>query len=227
MKRIWELDALRGISMIWVVILHLLYDLQSPVLLNPVVDLLRRAVGIVFVMLSGLCVTLGKRNLRRGGVVLGCAMVITLVTAVMAHCGMLSPTIIIRFGVLHLIGCAMLLWSLFKKLPTWALVAVGLVLVVLGYALADVYVETPWLFPLGLHRRDFSSGDYFPVMPFLGWFLLGAVLGRMLYKNKQTRLPGFPMEAAPVRFFCWCGRSCLWIYLIHQPVLYFLLALFA
>ena len=227
MKRIWELDALRGISIIWVVILHLLYDLQSPVLLNPVVDILRRAVGIVFVMLSGLCVTLGKRNLRRGAVVFGCAMVITAVTALMAHWGMLPPAIIIRFGVLHLIGIAMLLWSVCKKLPTWALLAAGLILVAVGYAIADVYVQTPWLFPLGLHRRDFSSGDYFPLMPFLGWFFLGAVLGRTLYKYKQTRLPGFPLEAAPVRLFRWCGRNCLWIYLLHQPVIYLGFVLFS
>lgn len=225
MKRIWELDALRGISIWWVVVLHLLYDLQSPILLNPVVDFLRRAVGIVFVALSGLCVTLGRNSLRRGAVVFGCAMAITAVTAAMAAVGLLPPQTVIRFGVLHLIGSCMLLWPLFKKLPTWGLLAAGIVLVIVGYGLADVRVETPWLFPLGLHRRDFTSGDYFPLLPFLGWFFLGAVAGRTVYREKQTRFPRFPADAAPIRLFRWSGRRCLWIYLIHQPVLYGLLLL--
>lgn len=223
MKRIWELDALRGLGILSVIILHLLYDLSSPILLNPVVDAFRRGVGIFFVLLSGLCVTLGKKTLKRGLTVFFWAMVITAVTAIMAHWGFLPRTTVIRFGVLHLLGVCMLLWPLWKKLPTWALMAVAVVLVMLGHGVKHILVESPWLFPLGLRRGDFSSGDYFPLLPFLGWFLLGAGLGRTIYKEKQTRFPRVCEKGPVLAGLCWCGRNCLLLYLLHQPVLFFIL----
>ena len=80
-------------------------------------------------------------------------------------------------------------------------------------------METPWLFPLGLTTGDFASSDYFPLLPFLGFFLLGTVLGRTVYSKKQTLLPRVNSKNFLLRFLQWCGRQSLWIYLLHQPVL--------
>ena len=99
-------------------------------------------------------------------------------------------------------------------------------LVGLGYWFSTVTVENPWLFPLGLTAKGFVSGDYFPLLPQLGWFLLGAFLGKTLYRRKTTLFPRFPAQAAPIGALCWCGRHSLWIYLLHQPLLYGLTLLF-
>lgn len=220
-SRIWELDALRGISILCVIGLHLLFDLQVfiglPLLQHPLIQLINAAAGISFVTLSGLCVTLGKRPARRGLVVLGWAMAITIVTWVMAKLGVMDENLIIRFGVLHLLGVCMLLWPLFRSLPTWFFLVGSLVIIPLGTAAASIQTEIPWLFPLGLRTARFSSGDYFPLAPYLGWFFLGVFLGRTLYRNKQSLLPDFPCS---FRFFRWCGRHSLLLYLIHQPILY-------
>ena len=71
----------------------------------------------------------------------------------------------------------------------------------------------------------FSSSDYFPLLPYLGWFLLGACLGRLLYSERRSLLPDFPAGAWPIRALRWCGVHSLWIYLLHQPVLYALVQL--
>ena len=76
-----------------------------------------------------------------------------------------------------------------------------------------------FLFPLGLLYPGFSSGDYFPLLPNLGYFLLGTVLGRTLYKKKESLLPGINANGPGLRFLCWCGQQSLWIYLLHQPIL--------
>ena len=68
----------------------------------------------------------------------------------------------------------------------------------------------------GFAYYGFASSDYFPLMPNLGYFLLGAALGRRLYPRKESR---FPVEKVPAPFLCWCGRHSLLIYLLHQPVL--------
>ena len=216
-QRIWELDALRGLCILFVIGLHLMFDLQLPLLQHPAMVIFNAAVGISFVVLSGLCVTLGRRPVRRGLQVFGCAMVITLVTWGMAKLGFLHPTLIIRFGVLHLLGLAMILWPLFRKLPTWLLAVLGGVILALGYWFKTMTVTVGWLFPLGLMAPGFSSGDYFPLAPFLGWFFLGAVLGRKIYGEKRSIFPDFSKNFA---FFCFCGRHSLLLYLLHQPILY-------
>lgn len=222
--RIWELDALRGICILLVIGLHLMFDLQLPLLQQPAMVVFNAAVGIAFVVLSGLSITLGHHPVRRGLQVFGCAMVITLVTWAMAKLGFLHPNLIIRFGVLHLLGICMTLWPLFRKLPTWVLAALGAIILALGYWFKTLTVEIGWLFPLGLMSPGFSSGDYFPLAPFLGWFFLGAVLGRKIYGKKQSIFANFSKFFA---FFCFLGRHSLMIYLLHQPILYVFILLLA
>ena len=189
--RIWELDAFRGVAILAVILVHLLFDLRYFLGLNlgydnTVFQFIMQYGGVVFVVLSGICVTLGRRSLRRGLIVFGCAMAVTLVTEAMVWLGLDSGSIVVRFGVLHLLGLCMLLWPLLRRLPTGAMAVLGLVLVVLGYWFRTFQVEAAWLFPLGLTAPGFSSSDYFPLLPHLGWFLLGAVLGRTAYREKQT-----------------------------------------
>ena len=183
--------------------------------------------GVIFVVLSGCCATLGSRSFRRGCIVFSCGMLISLVTFGMYRLGMASRDVIVWFGVLHLLGVCMMLYPVYKKLPTQALAAVGVVLVVTGYLILGTVVEAKFLFPFGFVYEGFTSSDFFPILPHLGWYMLGTVLGRTVYADKKTRLPGTFRESAIARFFCWCGRQSLFIYLLHQPVVYGLLELIA
>lgn len=228
-NRIWELDALRGIMILGVVFIHFCFDLDYflgvDLIRNPVVQLVMDRCGMSFVVLSGLCATLGRRSLRRGAQVFGCGMLITAVTAGMVLLGLADRFLIIYFGVLHLLGVCMMLWPLLRRLPVWARLALGLALIGLGYWFQTFTVDTFWLVPFGLVPPDFSSSDYFPLLPGLGWFLLGACLGTALYRQRRSLLPNFPVQNPAVRFFRWCGTHSLWIYLLHQPVLYAIVSL--
>ena len=230
-KRIWELDVLRGIMILGVVVVHLLFDLQYflgiDVVKHPLLQHCLDRCGFLFVILSGLSVTLGKHHIKRGLQVFGCGMLITAVTAGMYFLGFVDKFIIIYFGVLHLIGVCMLLWTAFRRLPPWAAALLGAGFVVLGVYLRSVQLGSFWLVPLGVTFPGFSSSDYFPLFPHLGWFLLGASLGPLLYKEKRSRLPWRYQNCAAARFFGFCGRHSLWIYLIHQPILYSILMLCA
>lgn len=230
-QRIWELDALRGFCILCVILVHLIFDLNYFLDLsignNAVFLTVQKYGGAVFVVLSGLCVTLGRRSFRRGVIVLGCGLLVTGVTYGLKLVGLDNGSISIWFGVLHLLGVCMILWPLLKRMPTWLLAVWGLALVVAGYAIADtVITDNVWLYPLGFRVYGLGSGDYFPLMPNLGWFLLGAVLGRTLYRKQTTLLPRVNYRCRPIWFLCWCGRHSLWIYLVHQPLLYGLLMLF-
>lgn len=229
-QRIWELDALRGFMIVCMIFVHLVFDLEFflglTVVSHPALQYFFTHSGFLFVVLSGICVTIGSKSIRRGLLVLGFALVITAVTVGMWLLDLASHHIIIYFGVLHLLGVCMLLWPFFKKLPTWALIVPGAALVAAGLWVETIHVDTSWLIPLGLRPKGFSSSDYYPLLPHLGWFLLGAALGRPLYKEKKTRLPWKGADSAIIRFFCFCGRQSIWIYLLHQPILYGMVMLF-
>lgn len=228
-KRIWELDAFRGLCIIGVVIVHLIYD---------VVDLyhliqwdypswfsfIKDWGGILFLIISGICVTLGSHSIRRGLVVLGGGLVCTAATYGMYRTGF-DQSIIIYFGVLHCLGVCMLLWPTYKNMPWWGLLLHGIALAAIGLYVdhlivnRSMYIYEKWLMPLGFYWRGFASSDYFPLLPNLGFFLMGAALGKTLYKRKTSLLPKVNEKNAVLRALRFCGKHSLWIYLLHQPIL--------
>ena len=227
--RIWELDALRGVCILCVIAVHLIYDLGFFIGLDLHLPawyvFIQQYGGVIFVILSGCCATLGSRSFRRGVLVFGCGMLITLVTFGMYRMGMAASDVVVKFGVLHLLGVCMMLYPLLKKLPTTALSVLAAAIVAIGYAIQGMRFSVRWLFPLGFVYPGFTSSDFFPLLPQLGWFLLGIVIGRALYHEKRTLLPGTAQDFFLFRFFQWCGRQSLWIYLLHQPVVYGLIEL--
>jgi len=122
--------------------------------------------------------------------------------------------------VLHCLGVCMLLWPIFRKLPHWALALLGLCLAIIGlYLLGRPGLPFPYLMPLGLPWSGFSSSDYFPLLPYFGFFLIGCALGRSVYRKKQSLLPKVNANFFLIRFLTLCGKHSLWIYLLHQPLL--------
>lgn len=223
-KRIWELDAIRGVNVLWMMAIHFIYDItvlfplftgQLPVWYETTMPLC----GISFIALSGICATLGAHPIRRGLMVLGGGMLCTLVTVLLYQFGFCGREIIIYFGVLHCLGCCMLLWPLFRRCPGWLLLMIGTVLVVLGWYLSTLSGQTFWLIPLGVETPWFRSSDYYPLVRNLGIFLLGAGVARYLYREKVSLLKKVRQEATAIRFVSWWGRKSLLVYLAHQPVL--------
>ncbi len=225
--RIWELDALRGVCILCVIVVHFLFDLSFfgglDLTLPAWYVFIQEYGGAIFVVLSGVCVTLGSKSVRRGLIVFACGMLITAVTYGMYRLGMSGADVVVKFGVLHLLGVCMLVYPAFKKLPPAALALLGLAIAITGYAIRGVVVPQHWLFPLGLTYEGFTSSDYFPLFPQLGYFLIGAAIGKTAYREKKTLLPGSFQKTPVARFFCWCGRQSLFIYLLHQPIVYGLL----
>lgn len=224
-KRIWELDAARGVCIIGMVIFHLLFDLQTLFQLIPadkgeLLTFVGNWGGVLFFLISGICVTLGSHPIRRGGIVVGCGLVVSAVLFVAYKLNFFDKYMLIYFGVLHCLGVCMLLWPLFRKLPWYVLLILGAVIVAVGLYIDGIRFDTsPWLIIFGFKYPDFGTADYFPLMPYLGFFLLGAVLGKTLYRNKCSLFPKVPENNFFIRFLTVTGRLSLPIYMLHQPVL--------
>ncbi len=223
-KRIWELDAFRGLCILGMVLVHFVYDLVE---LYGVIDwrypewfsFVKDWGGVLFLLVSGISATLGRRSVRRGLIVILCGIICTAVTYGMYRLGMAGKSIIIYYGVLHCLGTCMLLWGILKKLPTAALGILGAVLIGAGFWLRRQVFSFPWLMPLGFLYPGFASSDYFPLVLNLGFFLMGTLLGRTVYRKKETLLPMVNENNLLIRGLAACGRQSLWIYLLHQPIL--------
>lgn len=222
-KRIWELDALRGLCIIGVVLVHTVYDLvemfgilqwEYPQWFS----FIKEWGGVIFLILSGICVTLGSHPVRRGLIVFAGGMLCTLATALMVRYGFDRSTMI-YFGVLHCLGACMLLWPMYKAMPWWALAFHGAVVIGGGFLIENMIASERWLLALGFYVPGYPSSDYFPLLPYLGFFLIGGALGRLLYKKRQSLIPCFDSSTLLFRPLCFCGRHSLWIYLLHQPVI--------
>lgn len=226
-KRVWELDAARGLCILAMVLVHLIFDLVE---LYGVVawdypvwfSFLKDWGGVVFLLISGISATLGHRSVRRGVIVFLCGMLCTAVTYGLYRLHFATEGIVIRFGVLHCLGCCMVLWAAVKKMPSTLLGVLGILLAAVGLYLRTRTVSFPWLMPLGFVYPGFVSSDYFPLLPHFGFFLIGAVIGRKLYPEKRTLFPKITDQCAIVRFLTLCGRHSLAIYLLHQPILSFI-----
>ncbi|MBR4290057.1 MAG: DUF1624 domain-containing protein [Oscillospiraceae bacterium] len=215
-NRIPELDLLRGLCILGMIAVHFIYDLTEiyPVFggYSPLFLLVKNWGGTVFFLISGICVTLGHRHLRRGITVFSCGMVVSAVTV-------LAGFVPIRFGVLHALGVCMLCWECFKRASARVLAGCGIAFAVLGWAFEQITVSNAFLYPLGLTAASFESADFFPLFPNLGYFLLGACLGRRYYAGRKSLFPQYAFLSPVSRFLRLCGRRSLLLYLIHQPVL--------
>lgn len=219
-KRIWEIDFLRGIALILMVVFHIVFDM-SDIYKYPVYYdrgffyYVGKASAILFMLVSGVSCSLSRSNVKRGVKILGIAMIITMVT----H--LYDADLGIKFGILHFLGICMILYPLFKPMKGYLLILLATSIIIVGNIFAGITVHNELLFPIGLTTSTFSSSDYYPLLPWMGVFLYGVFAGRTLYSNRKS-LFGFEMMDNPVMML---GRHTLLVYIIHQPLILLFLEL--
>jgi uncharacterized membrane protein len=238
-QRLWEVDCLRGVAIVMMIIFHLMWDLSYFGITD--VDVFagfwlwfQRATATLFLLVVGVSLHLSAmrvrlsqksgaavwlRQVRRGLIVFGCGLLVTLATWLVIREGF------VVFGILHLIGLSVILAYPFIRLGPWNAL-LGLACIAAGAVVQRYTVDFPWLVWLGLRPRNFYTVDYFPVLPWFGMVLLGLFIGSIAYDDRARRfaLPALSTWP-PVWLLSYLGRHSLLIYLIHQPVLIALLVI--
>ncbi len=218
-QRIVLLDLWRTAALLCMIGYHLCYDLMAfgvrdaAFLQSISVRLLYYASAYPFIFLAGTCCCFSHDNLQRGFRVFCCGLLVS-VAGVLVH----NP---IRFGILHFLGSAMVLYHVFQKQVERIPQRVAPILwtalfVVTKYWVDHVTVQTHWLWLLGFQYDGFASADYVPFLPWSFLFLLGTWFGGVLQRHRTHRLLRIRCPA----WLTWPGRHTLVLYLLHQPVLY-------
>ena len=242
-RRISWIDATRGLALLAMAAYHFTWDLvafrwiDSALILSRPFHLLGHAIASTFLLLSGVSLVLARktrgralwrdpRYWRRWAQIAAGAGAITLVSFQM------FPQAPIFFGILHCIALSSLIALPFVEAP----VALTLGAAALALAAPSLFASTAFdakaLWWTGLETVTPASNDFRPLLPWLGFVLLGSP-PRISSRRVASRV--FPMSAItgdtpgktppaskPLTFL---GRHSLAFYLIHQPILYGALAL--
>lgn len=258
--RAFELDALRGLALLMMVLHHFIFDLRYLLGLDVFAfqetwwfaNLLRPTFLNVFLVVSGICCTFSRSNTRRGARLLVVALAFTAVTTLVSR--LTGQEFYILFNVLHVLAFGTLLYAGLtypervktqkgkervtsdddqesppQFIPNQKNAAVDVILIVMAAVLIYFGNLMPhwqdagsWLLlPLGLPPiPGVAMADYLPIIPWLGFFLVGALIGRLAYSDRCSALPNAPplvlQLSRPLEYL---GRHSLAVYAIHQPVL--------
>ena len=216
------LDELRGLDLVSMMLYHACWDMMF--LFGIWMDwyagmpgrLWQQTICWVFILLSGFCVPLGHRTLKRGAQVFAAGALVTVVTLVF------MPEDRVVFGVLTFLGSAMLLTGvlepLLKKIPPAAGLAVSAVLFALTYhlderwlgfgglrlALPDAWYANYFTAFFGFLPFDFYSTDYFALLPWLFLFWAGYFLHFCMGRQRME-----PLRRSVCPALGWMGRHSL------------------
>jgi uncharacterized membrane protein len=228
--RYWEIDALRGVAIVWMVGFHLTWDLVTYGLVRA--DMGRgpwpwfsRIIATTFLTLVGVSLVISdsrggssrrfSKYLLRGAKVFGLGLVITLVTY------LIFGDDFVVFGILHLIGFTIV--AAYPFLPyrrRWASLFAGLAFLAAGSYLNGQTALTPWFIWLGVNELGRGMVDWYPVLPWFGMALIGIWIGHALYRGGQRQFALPDRSGAPaIRELAFLGRHSLLIYMAHQPIL--------
>lgn len=205
------IDYIRGFAVLLMNIFHFSFDLR---MLNyNEIDFQRdlfwwtfpRVIVFFFLFSMGLSMEVTYKEkldwgkvFKRVGKIGGCALLISAFTYIA------FPNRWIYFGTLHCIATCTILAIPFQRRPNASLI------VSLALLIPAVFFSFKWPFFTMKH----NSMDYIPAIPWIGVVLLGIFAFK--HNIHQINLRYFPLKRPLIKM----GQHSLFIYLIHQPLLF-------
>jgi len=215
--RAWELDVLRGVVMLFVTLDHCMFFGQKEAILPVQTSFglalrdfaalycasatrhVMQPFGLWFIaLLSGLnCAFTRSRAWRV--VKFWCFTAIFMGIYALLHVvwpELVTATFI--FNIIHVLTICFTVWWLLDliKTPYWvrgylgaALIIVGLSYFYMHYIQQSSYVQNDFLALMvyNTHGYELAPQNFEPLLPHLGFFLVGGVLGKFLYPDRKTK----------------------------------------
>ncbi len=237
-KRYNTLDNLRGFAIINMVLYHTIWNLVYLFNINidwfktDVAYMWQQSICWTFIFLSGFCFNFSKHKLKNGLKTFLYGLIVSLVTI------FLMPNNKIFFGVLTLIGSCMIIVNFLESTLNKIKDKTGFIFFFimfivtknvndgyLGISNISVFKLPKILYYnnltayLGFPAEYFKSSDYFSIIPWLFLFISGYYLNIFLLRKDFLKY----FIGKKIGILSFLGKNSIKIYLIHQPIVYFIL----
>ena len=236
-KRYYILDIIRGITLVSMIAYHFMFDLyafgiiSSKAFFSEPMQIWQQSICMTFIFLSGFCFHLGRKQWKRGLIILGFAAILSVGTF---FAEIIAPGSFISFGILCFMASAIFITIpldlLFKRVKYihWVGFFVCLIVFILVKNIGEGeiifgMVEMPkalyanyFTSYLGFPSVGFVSGDYFPISPWIFLYLTG-YFAYGIFKQLNLLKIFTKFRIKPLEFI---GRHTLIFYMAHQIVLY-------
>jgi len=203
-----------------------------------------RAIALgLFFLLSGISSSFSRNNLKRGIKLLIFSFIISLTTIILYHITkaltfIQTVDVRIYIGAITCFAATIIIYGLLNKLfdkfnlsirfKNYFFLVTGLSIILFSSLwglypqeyLNELYVwNTKSFFEFIFGKLAYGNGDYFGLFPFLGYIFIGGFLGQTLYKDKKSKIEKFENNRF-IKDISIIGRKTLYIYLLHQVVLF-------
>ncbi|WP_246225850.1 heparan-alpha-glucosaminide N-acetyltransferase [Chelativorans xinjiangense] len=233
-RRIELIDIARGTALVAMAIYHFTWDLDFFGYIEPGTSvtggwkIFARSIASSFLFLVGVGLYLAHgRAIRLRSFARRLAMIAIAAAAITAVTYFATPDAFIFFGILHNITLSSVLGLLLLRLPVAALLALAAAVIAAPHFVHAPFLDQPVFWWTGLSRNVPGSNDYIPIFPWFGAVLLGIAAAKAAARaGLFARMAGFA-PASRVPLLGAAGRHSLAFYLLHQPVLFSSVWLFA
>ncbi len=236
LKRAFELDFLRGLAIIMMMLHHFIYDLRYVIGLDVFaiqdtyffIYWIRAPFVFIFLFVSGICCSFSKNNFVRSAKMAAAAVLFSVVFLVVSI--YTKSQMYVIFNVLHILAVGTLLYAVLSFLETkfsfkgvnYILIFAGIFFLWLSYPLSALKESfIPALVPVfDVFAYGIGMADYMPLIPWFGMFLFGALFGRLYYSQKKSVFLNASKQVLAVsKPFEFVGRNALLFYVFHQPMI--------
>jgi len=218
-KRIFEIDFLKATAIIMMVIFHIVYDLNEFIGIEVNYSTgfwhwFGRIAAFLFILLAGINSGFSNNPTKRGIIVLGFGVCVTMVTFIFLR------NEYVRFGILHFLGVSMIASSYLKRINNWVLLIIATA-IILSVNFGSILTGTN---PLIFFENIFggTSIDYYPLFPYISLFIFG-ILAYKIFYYKRNSILNLNLKNKAIYLI---SKYSLFIYLIHQPIIIGVIFLF-
>ncbi len=223
-----RIDAIRGCAITGMILFHAHYLLVNlfkyeGVDFSPLFwYIVGRTVAITFIIVAGIAyrlftvekslLTILTTSLRRAFILSIIAWGISLITFTWFY----EQRIL--FGIIHFFALTAIISPFFIYFWTWN-ITIGITIFLLWFLVNQLPFSTNILFPIGFIDSSFYSADYYPLIPWFGYFLIGYGLMNF-WRNNLILSRWLSWRNAWIQPFAWVGKYSLFLYIVHVPLLY-------
>ena len=237
--RILFLDILRGVAVLAMIVYHFFWDLgffgyiDFSIATTGFGLICAQIIGSSFILISGFSLKLSSLSKKfqrkfffRFIKLLALSCLISFVTIIF------DKNNFIFFGILHLLTfCSLMGFILIKAKNTYFIFFLLLITVLIS--VTNLKFELPiYMSWVGLNVTLPVTNDFYPVIPWILYFLIGLWLGNMLVPSEPSSWGWSSYQnelltnGRSFKLIILSGRNSLLIYILHQPIFFSLFLIF-